>query len=106
MVKAFPIGGGQWCIRGDTFHMKEKIKAVGGMWDGKSWKCGEAALSIPGVVRMRFVMQGPYCHMPQQRVWASQSEVDNNKTRPSFCPMCDSHYSGTADILEVFPDPE
>jgi hypothetical protein len=109
MLQAWPQKSGDYLlIDGNTYYLREKIKAAGGRWDAtrKHWTVTrEEAVSL-GAEIIVHVMRGPVCcevnmGIESVRSPATESEVERGETRVVFCQHCDSRLDRMARILAL-----
>jgi hypothetical protein len=86
----------------ETYYIKDKIKALGGIWDGQHWIVDSNALielKIPKTLKCRVAA---HCHMPEEKLWLNEWEIKQGKVRLG-CSMCDCPTScgSNVEILEV-----
>ena len=91
---AYPEPDGRWRIvafSGSTYYLRERFRAVGGIWDGAHWRIPASAIAdFPAIKKMVRVEHDGYCHEPAGEAFATESELQSGEMWGDFCGRCDS----------------
>jgi hypothetical protein len=89
-----------------TYHWRDKIKSLGGAWDGKQWTVSrEAVRQLKPLLHVK-VRYAAHCHESAREGYATWKEVLAGAAREG-CGMCDTTAlcGGDTKILEIL-EPE
>jgi hypothetical protein len=76
--------------KGESYKIKEQLKALGGKWDGQHWVASESALAQLNIPKMVKAILLPYCCCKEkQSIFVSELELQSKFTRVQ-CSRCDS----------------
>jgi hypothetical protein len=104
MITAIKNKSGQYELHSDksseTFHIKDKIKALGGIWDGHYWTVDHSAIEALKIPIKHRVKVAAHCCMPEETTYAFKGDIDRGFVNCS-CPMCDDLQGRDAKIIEV-----
>ena len=101
MIKAYPLfkNLGFFYLDGKTYSMRDRIKQLGGSWDGHHWVIPESIIESIPATKMYFVNVASHCHEPEMNAFATKVDVDRGLVNIG-CSLCDSSNS-EAKILGV-----
>lgn len=95
-------------ICGKTYPIKEKIKALGGIWNHEKqyWMVLNTEKNLQELRKLRIslrvkVKREAFCHEPESEVYVDTADLQRGFTEPKFCGNCDSHFSGIAKVHAV-----
>jgi hypothetical protein len=100
---------GLYCVGGDTYPIKDKLKEeLGASWAAsrKLWLVPKNVKSLEffraNRISKRFkVLREAFCHEPEANIYVTEDEIAKIGTEPfikevlipsQFCGNCDSHY--------------
>lgn len=90
MIEAYPNKDGTYYLDGKTYYLKEKIKSLGGKWDGRRWNIPKEAIEKIGAIEMFWVHHDAYCHESEGMTFASMAEI-NRGWKQMGCGYCDTY---------------
>lgn len=95
-------------LHGKTYHSRERLKSMGGKWDGLKWSVPLSSaeeLSKMGVLLMVKCKVDKHCHMDIETHYNTHKEVLCGYTREG-CPKCDTPATCGDDvkILEILDE--
>ena len=103
-VNAYKIDDNSYALRGETYHIKEKIKEHGGRWDGekKRWVVSRECVDAIGALRRVRVQVAAHCHEEEQTISVTHPEAESGIVRLG-CGLCDCSFRCGDDvkILEI-----
>ena len=101
-VHAYRNDDGTYRLHGPTFHIKERIKELGGLWNGSHWNVPQSAVLQLKPLLMIKVRTAKQCHEDEHTMYATHKEVQCGYMRLG-CSLCDTPASCGKDveILEV-----
>ena len=107
MIRAYPRADGTFRLDSDrsseTYHIREKIKALGGHFEGRSWYVSEGALESLPVHRMYRVLLAEHCHTPEEAGYATEADIERGWTLGS-CLRCDSFQQRVPIVRLLAPE--
>ncbi len=93
MLRAYPSQGGLFRLIGDksseTYYKREKIKALGGQWDGRVWMVPQSAIKDLQAHRMVKIVASAHCHETETTMMATEEELAAGEMRLG-CGFCDT----------------
>jgi len=98
--------GPTYNIHGNTYPIKDKLKALGGTWDGKKWSVVNTkenldALRALGISLRVKAKRDAFCHESESIIYANSSDVQLGYTDKNFCGNCDSHYRDRVKLTRI-----
>lgn len=95
-LEAYPIGdyinNHTYRLEGKTYHIKDKIKAVGGKWAGSFWTVTEEAADKLNAIKYKRVKHKAHCHEPEGECWANNKDIERGYVILG-CSLCDTPQS-------------
>lgn len=104
-MEAYRQKDGTYMLVGRTYVFREKIKSLGGRWDGNHWFVSEGSLRELGCQKMVRVRVAAHCHEEEQEILVPEKDVERGVHRMG-CGWCDRSYLSGDDvkILEVIAE--
>jgi len=101
-VYAYKNKDGTFDLFGKTYNLKEKIKSVGGSWNGATWRISEESVLELKPLLMIKVRLDKHCHEEEGLHYATHKEVACGYMKVG-CSHCDTSAICGKDvkILEV-----
>ena len=108
-VRAHQQANGPIMIYGkQTYHIRDKIKKLGGTWNHKkkAWFVDEVwkALEVGALFRLKVKVEA-HCHEKEQIIWVTHEEAIAGVTRLG-CGLCDCSFrcGDDVDIIDIYND--
>ena len=105
-MKAYPENNNLFRLvddkKGECFHLKDKIKSLGGKWNGKNWIVPKEALpELKAIQMIKAIIDGHCCFKGEsQVVFISKKDYDNKLTKVRWCSRCDSCSSAVVEVIK------
>lgn len=101
-AEAYPMDDGTTKLIGNTFPLRDAIKAAGGRWDGRMWWLPPGVPVPAGIVQRVKARMAAHCHEPEGISFIPALDAERGVYRMG-CGMCDTPVTCGEDVrvLEV-----